>query len=193
MEIIKRVISPEIRTINEEERSVEFVISDENFTDTYGTVFKASGADLSRYNSNPIVTYMHDDFSNNPDMVIGTSEIRVEDSKIIAKATFEDLDNDGNEVADKVWRKIKKGTLRMASIMASAIDGSFGDAERGEDKETFYFRKWELYSWSVVTHGSNPAALIRTPEEIKFIENKTTKEVPSDYEGRYLKLKHQVK
>lgn len=171
MEMIKRLINPEIRTLDEENRSVEFVISSEA-VDTYDTVFKVDGWDLSRYAKNPIVSYQHDDFSSDPDMIIGTSEVRVDDGNLIARLTLEDMENDMNEVAEKIWRKIKKGTLRMASIFAKPVDGRYGDRSLGEDPDIFYFTRSELYAWSVVTIGSNPEAHLRSDSELKFIESR---------------------
>lgn len=168
-QLIKRQVQFELRNIDEANRTAEFVISTET-PDTYGTVFKANGAILDRYNNNPIFTYQHEDFSDDPDDVLGTSEIRFEDGQWIARATFEDEENDGNEKAEKIWRKVKKGTLRMASIMAVPVEGGWGISELGEDRDLYYFRSWELYSWSVVTHGSNPDALRRNVEAINKLK-----------------------
>ncbi len=169
MELIKRILNPVIRSIDVESRSVEFVISSEA-VDSHETVFKAEGWDLARYAKNPIVSYQHDDFSSDPDMIIGTSEVRMEDGQLIARLVLEDLDNDMNEIAEKVWRKIQKGTLRMASIFARPLDGRYGDRSLNEDPEIFYFTRSELYAWSVVTIGSNPDAQVRSESEIRFIE-----------------------
>jgi phage head maturation protease len=169
MELIKRIINPELRSIDVESRSVEFVISSEA-VDSHETVFKAEGWDLARYAKNPIVSYQHDDFSSDPDMIIGTSEVRMEDGQLIARLTLENLEDDMNEIAEKVWRKIQKGTLRMASIFARPLDGRYGDRSLNEDPEIFYFTRSELYAWSVVTIGSNPDAQVRSESEIRFIE-----------------------
>lgn len=193
MKEIKRTFPLEIRSVNEEERTAEFVITDEAHVDTYRTVFKADGAVLERYNSNPLVTYQHEDWSKDPDMILGTSELKREESKWVAVVRFEDLENDLNEVAEKVWRKVKKGTLRMASILARGIEGSFGVSELNEDPDVFYFRKWELYSWSVVTHGSNPGAVKRSTEEVDWIDSlkNENKEVSFDqFDARFLTLKY---
>lgn len=190
--LISRQVGLEIRNIDEENRTAEFIISTES-VDTYGTVFKAAGAVLDRYQKNPIVTYQHEDWSKDPDDVIGTSEVRLEDGKWIARATFEDEENDKNEKADKIWRKVKKGTLRMASIIAHPIEGGWGVSELGEDPEVYYFRKWELYSWSVVTHGANPDALRRSVEAINEFKSSTEENKPrvlcNDYKARILSLK----
>ena len=48
----------EVRGINAEKRTAEFVISTESI-DRHGTVFKLAGWDLENYNRNPIVAYNH--------------------------------------------------------------------------------------------------------------------------------------
>lgn len=196
--LIKRQIQLEVRSINEEERTADFVISTEA-VDTYGTVFKVEGADMSRYEKNNLFTYQHEDFSKDPDDVLGTSEVRKEDGKWIARAKFESLDEHMNSKAEKIWRKVKAGTLKMASIFARALEGSMGVSDLGEDPEVFYFRKWELYGWSIVTHGSNPEALKRSAAEEEFIQEQTKQEdqpsraVLSDHYARYTKVKLKIK
>ncbi len=85
----------EIRGINSEERTAEFVISTESI-DRHGTVFKMDGWELEAYNRNPIVCYNHDTGSN-PDTVIGTSVVYKEGNQLIGKVTFEDEGD--NEIA----------------------------------------------------------------------------------------------
>ena len=51
--------APEIRKVDEEKRTVEFVASD-NSVDAYGTVLPVDKWDLTRYAGNGIVGYMHD-------------------------------------------------------------------------------------------------------------------------------------
>ena len=136
-----------------ENRQVEFVISSEA-VDTYRTVFKADGWDLKRYESNPIVCYQHAAGSSDPDDIIGTSSLRFENGKLIGVVTFEDAET--NPKAEKVLRKIKAGTLKMASINASPSEYRYGDEKKGEDKDVLYFTRQELMEWSVVSIGSNP-------------------------------------
>lgn len=176
-QLITRQVPIEIRNVDEVNRTAEFVISTE-IPDTYGTVFKAGGAVLDRYNKNPLFTYQHEDWSSDPDDVLGTSTLRMEDNTWVAVGTFEDAENDLNEKAEKVFRKVKKKTLRMASIIALPLEGGYGLTELGEDPELFYFRKWEMYSWSVVTHGSNPGALARNVEAISQFKELNKRIVP---------------
>lgn len=162
-----------IRAITDEQkekRQAEFVISTEA-VDTYDTVFKIDGWDLERYNRSPIVFYNHKSWSDDPDMIIGTSEVRVEGKELIALVTFE---ND-NPVADKVWRKVQAGTLNMASIGANPIEWRWGDFDKGENPDVIYFIRQELLEWSIVPVGSNPDALKRSVESLEEIRTSLKK------------------
>lgn len=158
-----RAITPEM----EKNRQAEFLISNES-VDSYKTVFKSSGWELDAYRANPLVLYNHNRWSSDPDVIIGTSEIRQEGTDLIAVVTFESAED--NELADKVWRKVKNGTLRMASIGAIVEKGHYGDEKLGENPDVVYFTKQRLVEWSVVPFGSNPDAVKRNQESINDIE-----------------------
>jgi len=158
-----------------ENRQVEFVISSEA-VDSYRTVFKMDGWDLNRYASNPIVAYQHRAGSDNPDDIIGTSTVRIEGDKLIGVVTFEEADV--NPKAEKVFRKIQAGTLKMASIGARPSEYRFGDETKGEDKDVLYFTRQELLEWSVVSIGSNPDAHKRNAQTIEEIRQTIIAEIP---------------
>lgn len=149
-----------------ESRSAEFVISSES-VDAHGTVFRMDGWDLERYSKNPIVLYGHRSGSDNPDDIIGTSEVFVRDNELIGKVTFEDGDVNGK--AEKIFRKVQNGTLRMASIGAKILDGHFGNRANDEDPDILYFTRQQLMEWSIVPIGSNPDALKRELDTIEEI------------------------
>lgn len=161
-----RAITDEMK----EKRQAEFVISTEA-VDTYDTVFKIDGWDLERYNRSPIVFYNHKSWSDDPDMIIGTSEVRVEGDQLIALLTLEE----GNPVAEKVWRKIQNGSLNMASIGANPIEWRWGDFDKGENPDVIYFIRQELLEWSIVPVGSNPDALKRSVENLEEIRTSLKK------------------
>jgi Caudovirus prohead serine protease len=167
-----------IRALSEENiknREAEFVISTEA-VDTYGTVFKIDGWELERYANNPIVVYGHKIYSDNPDMIIGTSQLRIEGKELIAKAKFED--ESVNPMAEKVWRKVQAGTLRMASISGNPKEYRWGDKEKGEDPKVLYFTRTELMEWSIVPVASNPEALKRSVETIEEIRKSLEPKAP---------------
>lgn len=169
-EIQMRAITPE----QKENRQVEFVISTET-PDTYGTVFRADGWDLSRYENNPIVLYGHRSWDGNPDSIIGIGEVFREGTNLIGKVTFES--EDINPLAEKVFRKVQAGTLRMASIGANPTSGHWGTTEANEDPEILYFDRQELLEFSIVPIGSNPDALKRSAQAIETFKTEVTRNI----------------
>lgn len=166
-----------IRALTEENiknREAEFVISTEA-VDTYGTVFKISGWNLERYQKNPIVCYGHRSWDGNPDMIIGISEVFIEGEQLIGKVRFET--EDVNPTAEKIWKKVQNGTLRMASIGANPTRGHWGDEKLGEDKDVIYFDESELLEWSIVPIGSNPDALKREAQTLEEIRTEMIKNI----------------
>ncbi|QOD60649.1 HK97 family phage prohead protease [Polaribacter haliotis] len=146
-----------------ENRQVEFVISSEA-VDSYRTVFKIDGWNLTDYTRNPIVCYQHRANSDDPDNIIGTSTVRVENGELIGTVTFEDAET--NPKAEKIFRKVQSGTLKMASIGAKIEKARFGNEENGEDKEVLYFTEQRLMEWSIVSIGSNPDAHKRNAQTV---------------------------
>lgn len=151
---------------DDESREIEFVISSEE-VDNHNTVFKMSGWDLNYYRKNPIVCYQHRSNSNDPDDIIGTSTIYEHEGKLIGRITFEDAET--NPKAEKVLRKVKNGTLKMASVGARVLKARFGEGDN-EDKDVLYFTEARLFEWSIVTAGSNPDALKRNDEVLDEIK-----------------------
>src|SRR5690606_1357266 len=167
-EAVIRAITDEMK----EKRQAEFVISTEA-VDTYETVFKIDGWDLTRYRNSPVVLYGHKSYSDNPDMVLGTSEVRIEGNQLIGVVTFENAED--NPLAEKVWRKVQNGTLRMASIGANPIEYRWGIFDKGENPDELYFVRQELLEWSIVPIGSNPDALKRSVENLEEIRTSLKK------------------
>lgn len=191
-EAVMRTITDEMK----EKRQAEFIISTEA-VDTYDTVFKIDGWDLTRYQRNPVVLYGHKSYSDNPDMVIGTSEVRVEGNLLIGVVTFEDAEV--NPLAEKVWRKVQNGTLNMASIGANPIEWRWGDFDKGENPDVFYFVRQELLEWSIVPIGSNPDALKRGIESLEEIrasikkpENVSEQKIKRSVYERQLRINKQM-
>ena len=189
--------APEIRKIDEEARTVEFVASD-NSVDTYGTVIPVDKWDLTRFANNGVIGYMHDVYGNSwtkspdPDDVIGKGVAFIEDEKLIVRITFEPKEL--NEKADKIFRKLQFGSLHAVSVGFRATKkGHMGDEERGEDPKVYYYAGQELLEVSVVNIPSNANALKRSIEEERAgweyeekaeqpeVETDVTAEAPADY------------
>ena len=161
--------APEIRKFDVETRTVEFVASD-NSVDSYGTVLPVDKWDLTRYQNNGIVGYMHDVYgdswtkSADPDDVIGKGVAFIEDEKLIVRITFEPADL--NPKSDKIFRKLQFGSLHAVSVgFRATAKGHKGDEERGEDPNVYYYGGQELLEVSVVNIPSNANALKRAMEE----------------------------
>ena len=159
---------------DDDTRQIEFVISSEA-VDSYDTVFKMDGWDLTRYAKNPIVCYQHRSNTDNPDDIIGTSQVFVDGDQLIGRVTFEA--GEINPKAEKVYQKVLAGTLKMASVGAQIIDGRMGDEKRGEDKNILYFTQQRLMEWSIVSAGANPDALKRNEQAIDEIRTEAAKEI----------------
>ena len=161
--------SPEIRKVDEETRTVEFVASDSS-VDSYGTVLPVDKWDLKRFEKNGIVGYMHDVYgdswtkSADPDDVIGKGVAFIEDDKLIVRITFEPADL--NPKSDKIFRKFQFGSLHAVSVgFRATAKGHKGDEERGENPNVYYYGGQELLEVSVVNIPSNANALKRSIEE----------------------------
>lgn len=153
----------------DDQREFDFIISSEK-RDTYGTIFTSDGWDFSRYAENPLVFFQHRSHSNDPDDLIGVTvkgpwKDQLEDGTpiILARVRFEDAET--NPKAEKIRKKIIAGTIRMASVGANVTQYRWGDKEVGEDPETVYFTRQELFEWSVVNLGSNPDASVKRMDE----------------------------
>lgn len=170
-----------VRAVSQEQienRQIEFVISTEA-VDTYGTVFTLGGWRFERYNSNPVVVYAHNIYSPDPDVIIGTSVVRIEGNEVIGVVTFEPADI--NPLAEKVFRKVLAGTLRMASVGADVHEARWGVFEDGENPDVLYFTRQDLLEWSIVPVGSNPDALKRNTESLESIKSKYPKTEKREY------------
>ena len=156
-------------------RTIEFVISD-NTRDRHRTVCNPDGWELSRYNG--IVGYQHNVYgdnlceSPNPDDIIGKSTVFTEGGLLVGRVTFEP--EDINPLAEKIFKKVKFGTLNSASVgFLPEGEGKYGEGDeaRGAENETYYFKRQELLEWSIVNIPSNPSARVRNFQIDKVLGN----------------------
>ena len=157
----------QIRSIDEDARTVEFVASD-NTVDSYGTVLPSDKWNLKRYEKNGIIGYQHQVYGDygkaDPDDVLGHGQAFVEDNKLIVKATFEPAEI--NKKADKIFKKIQFGSIKGVSVgFVPTKPGHWGDKKRGEDPNVYYFEGQELIEISVVNIPANPNAVKRSIDE----------------------------
>lgn len=163
------------QAINEDERRATFIASDSS-RDAHGTVVNQDGWSLERYNKNPIVGYQHDVYGSDfcvkasPDDVIGKGHAYVEhtrneeDKVLMLDIIFDGTHKEGtgNEVAEKVFQKVKKGFLNAVSVgflelgKGKTVEEKDGD---GNASKTYFFEGQELLEVSVVNIPSNSNAV----------------------------------
>ena len=162
----RQICSPEIRKIDVEERVIEFVASDSSI-DSFKTVLPVNKWSLTRYEKNGVVGYMHELYgdsiikSADPDDVIGIGRAWVEDGQLIISIKFEPADL--NEKADKIFRKLRFGSLNAVSVgFVPTAPGHWGDERAGEDPDVYYYDGQELLEVSVVNIPANSNAVRRS-------------------------------
>lgn len=182
--ILRRQIDHlELRTIDEEQRMVEFVAST-GAVDTYGTVLPPDLWDLSRYARNGVVGYQHDIYySDDPDNVIGRGEAYTANGELLIRIFFEPAEL--NPKADKVYRKVLFGSINAVSVgFRATAPGHWGRKANGEDPDVYYYNGQELMEVSVVNVPSNPDAVKRSAaEELARYERQEEETKQSEEEG----------
>ena len=160
-DIVRRALVQRQRSINEQERTIEFVSSDESI-DRYGDVIRASGWDYSNYMRNPVFLWAH----NSRELPIGrTEKIWVETSPpaLVQLVKFATLDE--NPRADQAFRLYMGGYLSAVSVgFKPKKHKKIEDAE-GNWTGGYEFIKQELLELSAVPVPANPNALARAVDE----------------------------
>lgn len=133
--------------------TMTFILHDES-VNTYGYRMLTAGANLTEFRKNPVMFLNHADF----ELPIGRWEnIRIEGSRILADAVFDDNDERACEVRDKVANDF----IRAASIGAWPPE-ELSDDEKlklpGQTGPTI--TKWTIREASIVTIGANHNALV---------------------------------
>ena len=133
----------------------EVIISTEA-VNSYGTRVLTSGIDLSQYERNPVLLWMHRRSWEPGAMPIGRIEnLRIEDSKLIGMPVFDQNDPFAKQIESK-W---ENGFLRMASaglvILETSSDPAFVLPGQGRETVT----RSILEEVSIVDIGANDEAL----------------------------------
>ena len=159
----REFIFGQVRKASEDTRTITFVASD-NSKDGHGTILPVDKWDLTRFSANPVIGYQHTlSYSDDPDDVIGTGKAYIEEDELLIDITFEP--EDINPLAEKVYKKVKHGTLKAVSVgFMPTKEGRMGDKNKGEDPKTYYFDGQELIEVSVVNVPSNKNALKKAME-----------------------------
>ena len=153
----------------------EVVISTEA-VNSYGTRVLTSGIDLSQYERNPVLLWMHRRAWNGKDMPIGRIEnLRVEDGKLIGTPVFDQADDFAKQIESK-W---ENGFLRMASAALEPLETSPDPALvlAGQTRETV--TRCKLVEVSIVDIGSNDEALQLCGADSKIMKLAAGEESPA--------------
>lgn len=152
----------------EETRTISFIISDAS-RDRHKSVLSIDGWDLTAYQRNPIVGYMHSIYGGNlisdpnPDMIIGKGRAFIEGRQLIGDTTFEPEKT--NPFAEKIFRKVLFGSLNACSVgFSELVNGVYGVGLEavGMSNETYYVGARELLEYSIVNIQSNRNSFKRT-------------------------------
>jgi HK97 family phage prohead protease len=148
----------------DDSREVEFIVSNESI-DRHNSIVKLDGWDLSGFNKNPILGWDHDVYggwrSADPDNILGSIRVERQGDELVGVARFEDADT--NKKADKIFKKIKNGTLNAVSVGFMPGESHEGDPDEREDeiRGVTYYDSAELVEVSVVPIPSNKDAVKR--------------------------------
>ena len=128
-----------------------FILHDET-VNTYGIRMLTAGANLDEFRRNPVMLLNHNDW----ELPIGRWEnIRIEGTRILADAVFDETDARAKEVAGKVERDF----LRMASISAWVDEASEDPAYRMPGQTGPTIVRWTAREASICPIGANHNAL----------------------------------
>lgn len=116
-----------------------FLVSDES-VNSYGFKVLTNGIDTKRFETNPIMLYMHE----RPNIIGKWENVRKENAQLFADAVFDVEDPTAKEIAGKVER----GFLKCASVGIGKADLKDGIVS-----------SCELFEISIVDIGSNSNAL----------------------------------
>jgi HK97 family phage prohead protease len=149
---LRKAFATECKAIDQEARSVDFVISTAS-VDRMGDTISVDGWKLDTYRKNPVVLWAHD-ASMLP--IAKASNVRVEDGKLKARAEFMPKDISG--MSNAVFEMIRSGFLSATSVGFAPIKYAFSEA--ADRKFGIDFIEQELLEFSVVPIPANAEALI---------------------------------
>lgn len=175
--VLKSFFTTQFCTRNQamKKKTYKFIASTDS-VNSYGYRILTEGLDISQYQKNPIILYMHNRFGNitpTGEEVIGKAiEIKKESDKLIIEVEFDEE----SPFAKTIAGKVERGFIKMASIGADVIETSTAPELilPGQTLETV--TKSKLTEISIVDIGGNDDAirLCRDgkPIELKQINHK---------------------
>lgn len=151
-------LTPDIRTLNEDDRTIEFVASTEA-VDRYGDVIRVKGWKLDAYRKNPVFLFAH----RSKELPIGRAvDVRIEANPPALIQRIQFATKDEYEFADTVFKLYKGGFMRAVSVGFLPLE----PPELRTDEKTgeplgYEFNGQELLELSAVPVPANAEALAR--------------------------------
>jgi HK97 family phage prohead protease len=140
---------------DEAKREITIIASDET-PDRYGDIVRVDGWKLANYKKNPVLLFAH----NSSEPPIGTAKVEVQGKRLMATAQF--LAEGVYDFADTIWRIVRAGALRAASVGFLPLeDPIFIRDEKNQSITGFEYVSQELLELSIVPVPANPAALVQ--------------------------------
>lgn len=122
----------------------------------YGSRVLTSGIDLTQYQKNPVLLWMHRRSFNGKDMPIGRMEnLRIDGDRLIGTPVFDENDEFAKQIAGK-W---ENGFLRMASAGIEIIETSDAPDHLLQGQTRATITRCKLEEVSIVDIGGNDDAL----------------------------------
>lgn len=133
-----------------------------NSLNSYGTRVLTAGMNVSQYEKNPVLLYMHE-----RGMVIGyVKDLKVENDEVTGELMFDEA----TELSKSCKKQYDFGSLKMVSVGIDVIETSAEKADliEGQTRETI--TKCKLYEVSLVDIGANDDAIVmkKNGETIKL-------------------------
>jgi phage head maturation protease len=155
-----RVKAQEPLSVNEDSRSISYLVSDET-VDRMGDIIKVKGWDISRYKQNPVVLWAHDGKSVPP---IGKStNVRRRYGPARLTADIEFAPKEAFEFADTIYQLAARGFIRATSVGFMPTASEEVDEKKrlklGMGPYGQLYTGAELMEISVVAVPANPSAL----------------------------------
>lgn len=119
---------------------------------SYGSRLITQGGDISQYEKNPVLLYMHQRGT-----VIGyIKDIRIEGDEITGEPVFDEA----TELSKQIKTQFEKGSIRMCSVGADILELSDDPALLLPGQTCPTITKWRLFEVSMVDIGANDNAIV---------------------------------
>lgn len=131
-------------------------ISDES-VNCYGTRILTSGIDLTRYEQNPVLLYMHE-----RGKVVGlVKNLKVENDELIGEMEFDKA----SSLSEQLSKQYEFGSMKMVSANLRILETSSDKSLLREGQTRATITRCELFEVSVVDIGGNANAFVLSDKE----------------------------